>query len=98
MRGLLFAIALATPNQAPLPTDAVKDEATAITIAKTTCGSFYQAAPDLPWTATFRDGVWDVSVQLGGHLGRADSPHGGTVKIRASDGTPEGCDEYITVY
>ena len=97
MRALLFAMILLASSQVPLRADAVRDEVTAISIAKKACAAHLKASHDLQWEATFHDGVWKVSAKTGVRLIRP-YPHGVDVRIRASDGTPDECNEYITVY
>ena len=102
MRALLFAIALSASSQPPLPTDAVRDEATAIGIAQKACALTYKSSPDSQWKAELRKGVWHVSVQLGiaqDHRGGAPpAPYGGIVEVSAFDGNPGPCMSYSTVY
>jgi len=98
VRALLLAAALAA-SEAPLPSDAVRDEATAISIAKKACASFSKASPDAERKVTFYNRAWHVSVQLRGHLGSVlNPPYGASVDIRAVDGTPGECLEWVTVY
>lgn len=97
MKGWLLALAVSAVSPAPLPGDAVRDEAAAIAIGQKACAAL-KPAPDLKWKATFYHGLWSVSVQLGVAPGNPPAPYGLAVSVQASDGTTQACTFYSTVY
>jgi hypothetical protein len=94
MKAWLVAAAISVSGQAPMPNDAVQNASAAITIAQSICAGLYKAKTGLKWKANFYDGVWDVQVMLGVKFTTAPEPYGLMVKVRASDGTSEKCDQF----
>jgi hypothetical protein len=82
----LFAIPLmatsAAPTDQPLPTDEVRDAATAIEIGKAACGD-YRSRHGGKWMATYANRIWTVEWDEKAGI---QAPYSEIVHVRADTG------------
>ena len=79
-------------SDTPLPTDAVRDSASAIAIADKACNS--KGGWKGRWSARLSDGFWEAKLEGSHEYGKCNWIR---TKVRASDGDVASCQECLTV-
>jgi hypothetical protein len=87
----ISATACSTTADSPLPTDRVRDAASAISIAVKVCGVSDDNKRRGKWTATFDHGVWSVAHDYFTRIAMGER-----VRISAATGKPDPCDIIVT--